>query len=305
MSDVDVPTTDSAASGDLPLHGQTPLSATARPVLQKRLRKVARRIAQCARAADLSPDDVHELRVAIRRCAAALDTFRPLLSKRRSKRFRKRLKQIRKAAGEVRDLDIVLERLLTAQLDPAAVDAAGTDDWLDRRHRAIRALRRAARDEVDCELKRRAKGLVRRVRWRGDGQEPTIATAAPGLLRPIADRCRKYGTCDLTAVRKLHQFRVHVKLLRYASEFVQPGLNADSCRTLQEILSDLQQKLGSICDRVATIRLLNGPDFAHQEDAADLVAREQAALTGLQTGFITWWESEGRNRFEQAIDENL
>ena len=302
MSDVVLPPTDSAAADTPPFpSGQAPISALARTVLQRRLRKVVQRISQCARTADMSPEEVHGLRVAIRRCAAALDTFRPLLPKRRIERFSRRLKHVRKVAGKVRDLDVLLERLLTAQLDPVAVDSDESDELLDSRHRLVRKLRRAARNEQQCELKCRARGIARRVRWRGDDDEPTTSAIAPTLLEPIAERCRKNGARDLTSVRRLHHFRISVKRLRYACEFVQPGLNLDACRQLQELLSGLQQRLGDICDHAATIRLLERPGITRKGDAADLVAREQAALAALQTRFVAWWEPGGREQFERAI----
>ena len=46
------------------------------------------------------PETVHRLRVATRRSLAALAAFAPLTSTRKRRRFQRRLRQVRRAAGE-------------------------------------------------------------------------------------------------------------------------------------------------------------------------------------------------------------
>ncbi|MBE0658328.1 MAG: CHAD domain-containing protein [Bryobacteraceae bacterium] len=56
-------------------------------------------------------DEVHDLRVSIRRFTQAVRIFEPLLPKR-TKKIVKRVRMLLAAAGEVRDLDVGIERLL-------------------------------------------------------------------------------------------------------------------------------------------------------------------------------------------------
>lgn len=56
-------------------------------------------------------DEVHDLRVAIRRFSQAVRIFDPLLPKR-SRKLVRRARTLLSAAGEVRDLDVGIERLL-------------------------------------------------------------------------------------------------------------------------------------------------------------------------------------------------
>lgn len=56
-------------------------------------------------------DEVHDLRVSIRRFSQAVRIFEPLLPKR-ARKIVKRARILLTAAGEVRDLDVGVERLL-------------------------------------------------------------------------------------------------------------------------------------------------------------------------------------------------
>ena len=56
-----------------------------------------------------SPETVHELRVSIRRFMSCLKVYPQFFPAKESKKIRKRLKKVMKAAGEVRDRDIALQ----------------------------------------------------------------------------------------------------------------------------------------------------------------------------------------------------
>lgn len=55
-----------------------------------------------------SPETVHDLRVSIRRFMSCLIVYPQFFPDKDSKKIRKRLKKVMKAAGEVRDRDIAL-----------------------------------------------------------------------------------------------------------------------------------------------------------------------------------------------------
>ena len=65
---------------------------------------------------DVSPETVHDLRVAARRLQYTLDCFRSLLAGRKFRRLRKRAKAVLSAGGAVRDRDIALEIAATVGL---------------------------------------------------------------------------------------------------------------------------------------------------------------------------------------------
>src|SRR5438874_1912100 len=88
------------------LTSDTPVVEAARLVLSVRLDVVGHFLPLATQHADDDVEHVHHLRVATRRTAAALRLFRDCLPAKRAKEARKRLKRIRRAAGEARDWDV-------------------------------------------------------------------------------------------------------------------------------------------------------------------------------------------------------
>ena len=73
-----------------------------------------------AAAEGTAPEHVHRLRVATRRTLAAFDVFRDVLPAKRAAWFRKRLRLLRRAAGDARDLDVLTGRLGQNDARPSA-----------------------------------------------------------------------------------------------------------------------------------------------------------------------------------------
>ncbi len=73
-----------------------------------RLERVLEEMERISRSA--GEDEVHDLRVSIRRFSQAVRIFEPLLPKR-SKKIVNRVRRLLTAAGSVRDLDVGIERL--------------------------------------------------------------------------------------------------------------------------------------------------------------------------------------------------
>ncbi|MGE5597729.1 MAG: CHAD domain-containing protein [Hyphomicrobiales bacterium] len=169
---------------------------------------------------------LHDMRVGARRLRAAMQTFRPYLPAR-IERYRFELGWVAGALGDVRDLDVQLERLeewRAAGDDPQALDAI---------ERLLRERRERARRRMLAVLNsRRYERLVERfaaVLQRGAprsfaaGREP-ILVAAPGLLQRRYRRVRKRGDAigRSAPADAYHQLRIDCKKLRYALEFVGP-----------------------------------------------------------------------------------
>ncbi len=70
-------------------------------------------------------DEVHDLRVSIRRFSQALRIFASLLSAKPVKSMRKALRPVMEAAGCVRDLDVGMERLIDDGLEENSVVLEG------------------------------------------------------------------------------------------------------------------------------------------------------------------------------------
>ena len=87
-----------------------PVDEVARRALAARLESVWQLL---SRAADdePAPEHVHQLRVATRRTAAACRVFERLARKKPLRQLEKQLRQLRRAAGVARDLDVLCQRL--------------------------------------------------------------------------------------------------------------------------------------------------------------------------------------------------
>jgi CHAD domain-containing protein len=75
-------------------------------VVAARIEKVNRELARLRRST--GEEEIHDVRVAIRRLQQALRLFRTIIGQNRAEDLRARLKPIFQAAGEVRNMDIAL-----------------------------------------------------------------------------------------------------------------------------------------------------------------------------------------------------
>src|SRR4051794_16426954 len=89
-----------------------PVEEAGRKSWEPRLWAVAGSWPLAAHLAEHDVEYVHRLRVATRRAGAALKLYKELLPKKPARWLKRRLRKIRKAAGDARDLDVLSHRLL-------------------------------------------------------------------------------------------------------------------------------------------------------------------------------------------------
>src|SRR4051794_37589945 len=99
---------------------ETRVEDAARRSLEPRLAAVAQSLPVAAHLAEYDIEHVHRLRVATRRAGAALKLYRDCLAPKPARWMKKRLRKIRRAAGDARDLDVLIERLARDYGDPVA-----------------------------------------------------------------------------------------------------------------------------------------------------------------------------------------
>jgi CHAD domain-containing protein len=260
---------------------------------------------------DRDPEEVHQLRVSTRRADAALVAFGDFLPGRKSKKLRKLLKQMRRAAGEVRDNDVMAMRY------SAPRDDSGTDsqDWIWAR---IVDARRAAKPGLDeiyqaasvKEFSRRTEKLLDRVRWRGDGEEPTFAALASQRLSTAANEFFSAAHERPKHADKLHELRIAGKRFRYAIELfaaVAPPLRDD----VYPIIEEVQERLGKANDhsvaakRISEWRDLHAANGDVPEGIARAIKRERRKATKSSNEFHAWWTpdrtSDVERRFREAM----
>ncbi len=218
-------------------------------------------------------EGLHDMRVAARRLRAAMSAFRPFLGPR-VERSREQLGWVAAALGEVRDLDVQLERM--TEWRAAAVP--GQEAALDAVEALLKARRQAARTRMLAVLNSRRydilverfASLLRRGSPRNAviGREP-ILQIAPGLLEKRYRRLRRLGDAITPASppEAYHSLRIEAKKVRYALEFVGP-IYGKPATDFAGRLTALQDLLG-----------------LHQDaDVAVEMLREMAIVSGRRLG---------------------
>ena len=201
------------------------------------------------------PEDLHQLRVAVRRLRSDLRTFGRLLEPERTAHLRAELRWVADETSPLRDRDVLRSWLVDHRAAVPEEDAAGVAALVDRcdaeiathRARLLRVLgssrylrlvhdltelleaptaessgkraERAARDRLDRQVAKRWAALAARVDALGEDPAP-------------AD---------------LHQARIAAKRARAAVEAVEP-LEGRRARHLARSLAELQDVLGAVHD---------------------------------------------------------
>src|SRR6516165_10566019 len=89
----------------------TPAIDAAESVLRSRLKATLALVAGATEEAVKDPEFTHQLRVSTRRATAAVNAFEPWLDVLAAKKSKKRLRHVRRVAGEARDWDIFVSAL--------------------------------------------------------------------------------------------------------------------------------------------------------------------------------------------------
>ncbi|SDB90092.1 CHAD domain-containing protein [Paraburkholderia lycopersici] len=242
-----------------------------------------------ARAASLDPDpeNLHKLRVALRRLRTLLWAWRPLLGCAFVEPRRALLKRAAAAAGEARDWDIAIALLERA-------DAESGSAFADER---LAAARHAARERVRQTLSAiDLKHALRDMLHDANRELNTSAHRSPirrlarervkAARRTLGKRMRRAQEAKRSDYAPWHEVRKGAKRLRYLLEFFEPTLPRRESRGVKS-LKKLQDRFGKLNDAVASEQLL----AQHREVFAD-AANADAALAALKR--------ERKHRFRAA-----
>jgi CHAD domain-containing protein len=239
------------------LTSDTPVTKAARDVLAVRLDAVNQSGRQAVEQFT-DPEAVHQLRVATRRARAALAVFADALPRKAVRRGRKTLRKLRRAAGAVRNLDVLLAAVgeVPSRNGPRKSGAMLflTGYLVARqsaeRGRLLRSLNRLLN----------GKALRRLMRLPGRAHAETnlilgewASEALDEIVRRFADTLG--GKVD---EERLHQVRIVGKELRYALEIFIDCYDAEVRDEVYAALEDLQEMLGRANDTRQALRLIEG-----------------------------------------------
>ena len=265
----------------------------ARQALALRLGRVAKNLKRATKQSPDQADHIHKLRTWCRRAAAAVELFRPLMPKKEAKWFARQLKQVRQAAGDVRDLDVMLEQ--------AADNKALAEELKKERDKALKPLTKLHKrllrsNEFDKRQRRLLKDIDQPKKRLGEWGAKRAGKQAAALAA--------FGERSLKALEAAHGFRIACKELRYVLEIVGSALPIAAVK-VYEVLGDLQQRIGVICDHAAAEKmyqaLLSKVSRSHREPLRAAIAtakREKARRHGT---FLRWWTPPRRKAFHKAL----
>jgi len=176
----------------------------------RRLRKLLKRI-----PSELMPEYVHKVRTQARKLEATAHAI-SLTHDRRASRLLKEVKPLRKAAGKVRDMDVMIDKVLS-MADGMEGDGRNallrlTEEMAAAREKSAGGLRRLLRDEGK-PLRRKLRGYARRMR-KAEPDEVAESMAAPQILTVQLQHWPRLRA------ENLHEFRIHAKELRYMLQLI-------------------------------------------------------------------------------------
>jgi CHAD domain-containing protein len=289
-------TLDSDASA-----GQVVALAVARAVARLLANDLAIRL-------DLGPEGVHQARVSTRRLRSDLKTFAGLLDPEWSATIGVELKWLAAALGEVRDADVLGERLSArvAALDPLDQDAAM---WLLDEVTAERSAAGAALEVVMAS--ERYLGLLDALVAAANHPPLTAAATAEAAdtfddlarraWKPLRKAARRVTGADDpldVPVEEIHAVRIRAKRFRYAADAAAPVDPAAAKHA--SALAVLQDELGELNDAAvaeAWLRArLPAADAAQSFVIGQLVAAERAEIATRRATWVGPWRSVNRRK---------
>jgi len=282
----------------------TPLAEAARKALGVRLAVVGDYLDLALREPYRDVEHVHQLRVGTRRAVAALEIFASCLPAKVYRKARKRLRRLRRAAGQARDWDVFL------------ADCAARELRRDRPRRGLDFLlgyawghRVAAQADLEatgaplvCGFEALRAEIVAAVREPGaDGRLPTLLDLARPMLLDFLREFQGAAAADLDDYEHLHQVRILGKRLRYAMEVFADCFAPAFRETIYPEVEEMQDILGRANDsHVACLRLAVLRAGLRQArpsewkvfkpDIDGLLRYHQRRLPQGRRRFLQWWQ---------------
>jgi CHAD domain-containing protein len=247
------------------------------PLLKGRVRELFRHLPH---ALGGDEESVHQMRVAGRRLRVALPLLARSPERRRAQRARRILRDLTRAAGAGRDLDVAVG-LLEAEL-PKGTRATPAQRTLRARLRAARtrSRRRLADALLDVDIARLRRDLRKILAARGEVLFTSVlrlrdSREARGarLLETLAALGDRYD------VPALHEARKQVRRLRYSAEVADALLGQSSPSA--GLFKELQEQLGAVRDSYVLADWLAGQARAASVRGQSAVQAEATALQQL------------------------
>jgi CHAD domain-containing protein len=213
--------------------------------VEQPLRKLRKFLAEFP--ANPRPEEVHALRTQSRRLEAIISAMLLDLSDE-PRRLLKAIAPLRKSAGQVRDMDVLIGKLLTLpDVDSADARLRLVEHLSELRQKSTKKLHRVVADrrKEACKHLRRSSKLVKD-RLKEDKPRELNGATAPEILVTELSHWPKLDSGNL------HEFRIRIKELRY---MLQLSCGADETR--MDILGEVKDTIGEWHDWMELLKIAN------------------------------------------------
>ncbi len=225
--------------------------------------------------------------------------------------MKKRLRKIRRAAGDARDLDVLIARL---GREPS-VQRGGVVCFLAEKRVAVQPAIVELAEQLRHEDRfiRKTARLVNKIAAPDEigGSAPTncFRVWAPRKLAELAAAFVEKMPKVAVEIEVLHQFRIRAKALRYAIELLAPGFGPQLREELYPAVEELQERLGKITDHIAAMKLLAEGQSrvagdAGQEVAHGLLEMERSRQIEDLQDFQQWWTPDRAEWLKECLAQH-
>lgn len=236
-----------------------------------------------------APENVHQLRICLRKLRSALKFTQPLLKRGYRQRWQKRLRAASKQLDQARDLDVLVHTLESQ----ASAEPALHKRLIKQQHKAYATLRKALAGGPFSRW-RKLKKQLKQPQWvELHCRQPQLslkklaAEELDRLYQRISEAHALLSELDVTA---LHRLRIDCKALRYACEFVAPVLSSEQQDPFLNSLRLIQDQLGELHDasvQQALLSQLSASQVAESsavisDQSIEYLAKELSQLLSLQ-----------------------
>lgn len=241
-------------------------------------------------------EDVHDMRVALRKIRSSIIIFRDFLDPVWLDQTEEGMKRTLAVLGVLRDLDVILEKT-DSYLQDRGIDASHLSVFYetvakDRKEAHVEAVAYLTSDEYKTfkdELKETFESGVYlgtpRISRKGDIGPVRICDVLPAVLyEKAADITAYHEWMDgpMIYVEKLHRLRIAAKNFRYTLDFFKDCLGGAAGQLIKEF-KELQDILGDFHDAVVAVEVIESYTNRIEEMREDAARGSKERLKEIET----------------------
>ena len=176
--------------------------------------------------------------------------FSDLLPDFAAQELRARLREIRSAAGEARNLDVLLAEFANSSEGQCGDNCCQIADAIAERRRVAQQPLIAIHEKLlEEKFDDRIECILSELRARADKRfKQSFGRRAPSYLKPVVRKFFKAADADLSDDQAFHELRIRTKKLRYTMEHVVAAFEPRFKKELYVKISSLQDLMGAVND---------------------------------------------------------